>query len=115
MIGLETALGVYITELIETGIIDWMRLIEMLTVNPAAVLGVDKPSIAVGERADITIIDPACKWKVQPERFRSKGRNCPFAGRKLTGKAVGTVVAGRVSYVDGLKVTGELGPEVIGD
>ena len=96
MIGLETALGVYVTELIETGVIDWTRLIEMLTVNPAAVLGLDDPSIAVGKVADITIIDPSCKWKVEPEKFRSKGRNCPFAGRILTGKAVATIVGGEL-------------------
>ena len=96
MVGLETALGVYVTELIETGIIDWMRLIEMLTTNPAAVLGLDEPSIAVGTVADITIIDPTRKWKVEPDEFRSKGRNCPFAGRILTGKAVAAIVGGEV-------------------
>ena len=102
MIGLETALGVYITELIETGIIDWMRLIEMLTIKPAAVLGLNEPSVAVGQVADITIIDPACKWKVEPAKFRSKGRNCPFAGRTLTGKAVVSIVNGQISHREGI-------------
>ena len=98
MIGLETALGVYISELIESGVLDWMRLIEMLTVKPAAILGLDEPRIAVGQVADITIIDPARRWKVEPEKFRSKGRNCPFAGKVLTGKTVATIVNGEVRY-----------------
>ncbi|NIA06522.1 MAG: amidohydrolase family protein [Actinobacteria bacterium] len=101
MIGLETALGVYVTELIEGGVLSWMRLIEMLTVKPAAVLGLDRPSLAVGQRADITIIDPARKWKVEPEKFHSKGRNCPFAGKILIGKAVATIVAGELKKTPG--------------
>ena len=115
MIGLETALGVYVSELIETGVLDWMRLIEMLTVKPSAVLGLDAPSLEVGQRADITIINPTVEWKVEPEKFRSKGRNCPFAGRVLTGKAVGTIVAGGVRYLGGLNVLGKLSGDVIGN
>ena len=115
MIGLETALGVYTAELIESGLLSWMQLIEKLTVRPAAALGLDAPSLAMGQCADITIIDPARRWKVEPEKFRSKGRNCPFAGRTLTGKAVATILAGRVCYLDSLNVTGELPVEFIGD
>ena len=102
MIGLETALGVYISELIVAGLLNWMQLIEKLTVKPAAVIGLDQPRLAVGYRADVTIIDPARRWTVQPETFRSQARNCPFAGRTLTGKAVATIVNGQVRYREGI-------------
>ena len=115
MIGLETALAVYITELIAPGLLTWLQLIEKLTVNPAAIFALDEPRLALGCNADITIIDPARRWLVRPETFRSKARNCPFAGRTLTGKAVATIVAGRISYLDSLPVAGELPDGVICD
>ena len=108
MIGLETALGVYITELIGPGLLDWPGLIEKLTINPAAVLGLEGPCIAVGSRADITLIDPNREWIVEVDRFRSLGRNCPFAGRKLRGKAVGTIVNGQIRYLDSVASSGTL-------
>ena len=60
-----------------------------------------KGNLAVGEDADITIFDPAAEWEVQPEQFFSKSRNTPFAGWKLTGKVVTTIVGGRVVYHNG--------------
>ena len=114
MIGLETALGVYITELIVPGVLSWPQLIQKLTTNPAAVLGLEKPRIAVGAVADLTLIDPGREWLVGPDGFHSLGRNCPFSGRTLTGKAVATIVAGRIRYhMDSLITTGQLPKDVI--
>lgn len=115
VLGLETALAVYITELIEPGLLTWLELIEKLTVNPAAVLSLQQGRLTVGGDADITVIDPVRKWTVQPEKFRSLSRNCPFAGRTLTGKAVATIVAGRVRYLGQLAVAGELPTDIIRD
>ncbi len=113
MIGLETALAVYITELIVPGLLTWPQLIQKLTTNPAAVLGLERPRIAPGCPADLTLIDPRRTWLVRPEAFHSLSRNCPFIGRTLTGKAVATIVAGRIRYLDSLATTGQLPKDVI--
>ena len=113
MIGLENALAVYITELIVPGLLTWPQLIQKLTTNPAAVLGLDPPRIANGSPADITLIDPHRQWLVKPQAFQSLARNCPFKGQTLTGKAVATIVAGRVRYLDSLTTIGQLPQDII--
>ena len=69
--------------------------------NPAKVLRLDKGTLGKGKDADITIIDLNKEWVVQPEKFESKGRNTPFAGMKLKGKAVFTIVAGKIVMREG--------------
>ncbi len=69
-----------------------------MTVNPARVLGIDKGTLALGADADVTIIDPAARWTVDPAKFRSKSVNTPFAGWKLQGRADTVIVGGRVKY-----------------
>ncbi len=97
IVGLDCALPLYIKALIDTGTVDWPRLIELLTVNPARLCGlVGKGSLAVGQDADVTVIDPDAAWTINPAEFASKGRNCPFAGWDVRGRAVATVVSGRV-------------------
>ncbi|HUU91891.1 MAG TPA: dihydroorotase [Phycisphaerae bacterium] len=98
MIGLESALGVYATTLLETPLMTWPELIARMTTAPASVLGIDAGTLAVGARADVTVIDPAARWTIDPERFASKARNCPFAGREVKGRVVRTLVGGRVVY-----------------
>src|SRR5436190_13761309 len=78
IIGLETLLPLCIRALIEPGHLTWPQLIEKLTVNPARVLGVERGTLRPGAVADVTIIDPDVKWKIDPKKFRSKSRNCPF-------------------------------------
>jgi len=99
MIGLECAVGLYAKALIETKLLDWPALVERMTVNPAAVIRMETPSLTVGARADVTVIDPKKRWTVRTEKFRSKSRNCPYEGWKLKGKAVATVVGGDVKYM----------------
>lgn len=98
IIGLEIALGLFAKALIEPGHVDWPRLIAMLTINPARVLQLDKGTLRLGTDADVTIIDPAMNWTVKVGEFRSKSRNCPFDGWKLSGRATHTIVAGVVRF-----------------
>ena len=100
ILGLETALGLVVTQLIEPGHLDWSSALEKLTINPARILGIDKSkgTLAVGADADVTIIDPQVRWTVDPARFRSKSRNSPFAGWTLTGRAHTVIVGGRVRF-----------------
>lgn len=100
-IGLETTLGVVLTELVHPGIITLAEAIERMSANPAKILGLSGGSLAVGNPADITIIDMDKKWVVDPSTFASKGRNTPFAGWRLKGKAYATIVGGTVVMKEG--------------
>ncbi|MEX2122180.1 MAG: dihydroorotase [Pirellulales bacterium] len=98
IVGLETALGLVITKLIEPGHLTWSGAIEKMTINPARILGIPKGTLAVGADADVTIIDPDHRWTVDATRFRSKSRNTPFAGWELRGRADTVIVGGKVKY-----------------
>jgi dihydroorotase len=98
IVGLETALGLVSTQLIGPGHLTWPQAIEKMTINPARVLRLNKGTLAVGADADVTVIDPDHEWIVDPNRFRSKSRNTPFAGRKLRGRADAVIVGGKVKY-----------------
>jgi dihydroorotase len=98
VIGLETLLPVCVTALIETQRLTWPQLIEKLTVNPAKVLGIDRGTLKPGAVADVTVIDPATEWVIDPGKFRSKSRNCPFGGWKVRGRAEVVLVGGIVKY-----------------
>jgi len=98
VIGLETFLPVCIKALIEPGRLNWSQMIEKMTINPAKILGIDRGTLKPGAVADVTVIDPDAEWTVDPAKFRSKSRNCPFAGWKVRGRADATLVAGQVRY-----------------
>ncbi|MBE3070093.1 MAG: dihydroorotase, partial [Planctomycetes bacterium] len=98
MIGLESALPVYIKALLDTGLLTWPELIRRLTVNPARVLGLAAGTLAPGAAADVTVIDPDARWTIDPDRFASIARNCPFAGWDVCGRVALTLVGGRVVY-----------------
>jgi dihydroorotase len=100
IVGLETSLGLVITQLIEPGLLDWSSALAKMTINPARILGLQaaKGTLRIGADADVTVIDPAVKWTVDPAQFRSKSRNTPFAGRKLTGRADTVIVGGRIKH-----------------
>jgi dihydroorotase len=102
IVGLDCALPLYIQALIEDGVIDWPAMLAMMTINPARLVGVHRHglgSIKVGETADITIIDPQMNWKIDPSEFASVGRNCPFGGRNVKGRAVAAMVGGRLKML----------------
>ncbi|HII29753.1 dihydroorotase [Candidatus Woesearchaeota archaeon CG08_land_8_20_14_0_20_47_9] len=104
MVGLETAVPLVMTNLVAARVINLRRAIELLTIGPARILGLDKlgyGSFSIGAPADITIIDPNKEGVVNPEEFESKGRNTPFAGMELRGWPVYTIVKGEVVMRDG--------------
>ncbi|MQL52954.1 amidohydrolase family protein [Desulfofundulus thermobenzoicus] len=98
LVGLETALGLVWTELVEPSILSPVEAIRKLTVNPARILGLPAGTFQVGADADITVIDPELEEVVDPAAFASKGRNTPFAGRRLKGLPAATIVRGKVVY-----------------
>jgi dihydroorotase len=98
ILGLETAVGLTVTRLVATGRIGWPRMIESMSTLPARILGVDRGTLRPGAVADVTVIDPNLSWRVDAAAFRSKSVNSPFDGWTLQGRAVATIVAGRVKY-----------------
>jgi len=99
IVGLETELGLFLDLLVhKTRTIDLPRLIRMLTTNPARLLGIEAGSLSLGATADVTLIDPDLEWTVDPDTFQSASRNTPFAGWKLKGRAVRTIVRGKTVW-----------------
>jgi dihydroorotase len=98
IVGLETAVPLLLDRLVRAGQIDLGRLVTLLSVNPARILGLKKGSLAVGADADITILDPDRQATVDAARFQSKSRNSPFHGWTLTGWPVATLVGGRLVH-----------------
>jgi dihydroorotase len=98
MIGLETLVPVCVVALIEPGHLTWPQLIEKLTINPARVLGIDRGTLRPGADADVTILDPAVEWVIDPGKFQSKSRNCPYAGWKVRGRAAAVLVSGALKF-----------------
>jgi dihydroorotase len=108
VIGLETTLGLILTFLVRPGILTLSQAIEKMTIMPARIFGLDVLGVGglkPGAKADLTLIDLDKKWKVDVNRFYSKGRNCPFHGWELYGKAILTIVAGRIVAEDGMIVS----------
>lgn len=95
VVGLETALGVALTVLHQSHAVPIARVIEMLTSGPARAFSLPGATLAVGSCADVTVFDPASEWTVDPQSFKSKSRNTPFAGWDLRGRVVETLIAGR--------------------
>jgi dihydroorotase len=98
IVGLETAVAVNVTWLVASGIVDLPTLVARMSCEPARIFRLAGGTLRRGNIADVTVFDPAEKWTVDPARFRSKGRNTPYADRKLTGRVHLTVVDGRVIY-----------------
>ena len=95
---LECALGLYVKALVQPGILDWPGLIQLMTAGPAKIIGVDKGTLSVGKQADVTIIDPNAQYSIDTATFRSKSRNCPYNGWKVTAKVEKTIVGGEVRF-----------------
>jgi len=98
ILGLETALGLAISELVETGLMSLSDLLLRMSTQPARIFNLPGGSLGVGAPADVVMFDPKARWTVDPSRFHSKSRNTPFGGRSLTGRAEVTIVRGRVVY-----------------
>jgi dihydroorotase len=101
IVGLETALPLYAEALVDPGHIDWPRLIGLMTIEPARLCGLDDQGLGalkVGGPADMTLIDPDRAWTVRAAEFRSRCSNTPFDGRRVRGRAVATIVGGRIVH-----------------
>ena len=98
IVGLETAIGLTLTHLVETGVLDLPRAIEKWTAKPAEVLGLPGGKLSPGALGDLTIIDPGRVWTVDASSFASRSANTPFDRCQLRGRAVATVVGGTAVY-----------------
>lgn len=98
IVGLETAAALTMTELVEQGYLTIMQMAEKMSYNPAKVLGLDKGVIETGKPADLVVFDAGKEYVIDPGNFYSKGRNTPFAGKRVKGEVRFTIVDGQVVY-----------------
>lgn len=99
--GLETSLGIMLTDLYQAGKLDLKTIVLKMTWEPAKVLQLSAGTLNVGSPADVTVIDLNQEWTVEAQKFYTKGSHSPFVGRKLKGKAVMTFVDGNLVMQDG--------------
>lgn len=100
MVGLETSLGLTLTQLYHRGKFTISEIVKLMSTNPAKILGIPKGTLAPGNKADIVIFDPNAVWTVDRLAFRSKGKNSPYSGMQLQGKVKYTIVDGAIQYQD---------------
>jgi len=100
IIGLETAVGLVVKQLVEPGIFTWQQVVEKMSLNPYKIIGITGPAIKVGEAANLTIIDPEKKWMVDKTKFKSRSQNTPFNGWELKGKAAMVLNKGYLFSID---------------
>jgi dihydroorotase len=100
IVGLETAVSLSLDRLVHSGLIRLPRLVELLSTNPARILRVTGGALSEGAPADITILAPELRVRVQAAKLRSRSKNTPFDGWELRGGVAATVVAGRTLFVN---------------
>ncbi len=100
IVGLETSAALTFTALVAPGLISISRMAELMSTNPARVIRMEneRGTLKDGALADVIIFDPNAVWTVDPEKFRSKGRNTPYAGKTLVGRVETTICGGAVVY-----------------
>jgi dihydroorotase len=98
IVGLETSLGLVLTELVDTGVLSVPEMIDRMSTRPARIFNLPGGTLRRGAPADVVVFDPTAPWVVDPTRFLSQSRNTPFTGRRLLGKVLRTVVAGRMVF-----------------
>lgn len=99
IVGLETALGLVVTELVNAGVLTLSQMVEKMSTNPRRIVNLPEIRIAEGQPANLTIFDPAAEWIVDIQAFKSKSKNSPFGGKKLTGRPVGVMNNGEAYWV----------------
>jgi len=109
IVGLETALAVVITNLVEPGHLTYPDLVDRMACTPARVFNLPGGSLKRGAAADVTVFDPAARWKVDAAQFASKGRNSPYNGMTLVGRPACTIVGGSVVFRSEVPVRGREG------
>lgn len=98
IVGSETAVALTITNLVDTGYLTPMQMVEKMSYNPARILGIPKGSLEKGKAADVTIIDPKAEYCIDVNTFVSKGKNTPFNGKKVHGRVLYTICDGSIVY-----------------
>ena len=98
IVGIENSFALGYTELVKTGYLTLSGLVEKMSVNPARVLKIEKGSLAEGRIADVVVADITEEYEIRPEEFFSKGKNTPFAGKKVFGRIDVTIVDGKIVY-----------------
>lgn len=98
IVGIENSFALGYTELVKTGYLTLSGLVEKMSVNPARVLKVEKGNLAEGRIADVVVADITEEYEIRPEEFFSKGKNTPFAGKKVFGRIDVTIVDGKIVY-----------------
>ena len=99
IVGLDCALALYAKALIDDGVLDWSKMLAMMTTNPASLINrPDLGRLTIGNLADITIIDPNLQWTIDAQQFASTARNCPFDGWEVKGKAIATIYGGSLVH-----------------
>jgi len=98
ILGLETELGLTLSELVHKNRISIEQMIEKLAINPRKILNIPVPKIEIGVEANLSIFDPDLVWTVEVSKFKSKSRNSPFNNRLLTGKSVAVINKGKLFY-----------------
>jgi dihydroorotase len=98
VIGLETAFAALYTHLVEPGLLSLETLLERMSAGPAAIFGLERPRIAIGAPANLTLLDLASTWRVKTETIRSRSSNSWLLGQRLTGKVTLTMAAGGVVF-----------------
>ncbi len=96
IVGLETAIGLTITGLVQTGVLTLAQVIDKLSTNPRRILHLPAIRIVEGEKANLTIFDASAEWMVDPTKFQSKSKNTPFTSYRLTGKPFAVINHGKV-------------------
>ena len=100
MTGIETSVGLILTNLVNPGVITWQRMVELMAVAPREILRVEPVTLAVGSVADVTIIDPNLAWTVTEQDFQSTATNSALIGATLIGRATDVYVAGQPTMID---------------
>lgn len=103
MIGLETTVGAVMTKLYHEKILNIREIVHLLSVSPRKILGIPIPTIELGAKAELSIIDPDYEWTVDPDKFASKSRNTGFKNWKFKGSAVGIINGERFYFSERLK------------
>ena len=98
IVGLETAFGLAIRELVEPGLLTLPDLLARMSTVPARIFGLPGGTLAVGAPADVVVLDPALRWVVRREELHSRSGNSPFLGEPLVGRALVTIVGGKVVF-----------------
>ncbi|MFF0612822.1 dihydroorotase [Nocardia tengchongensis] len=108
MLGLETALSIIVETMVNPGLLDWRGVARVMSENPARIVGLDDQGrpLAVGEPANLALIDPATEWTVEANNLASIARNTPFQAMTLPAKVTATFLRGRLTARDGKIVAG---------